>query len=386
MPSAMAVPTPSRSRARPGRAERHGGTNTFTVTGWTGTGTLTGGGSDTVVATKTTGNITLTNTSLVTGTMSLTLSGITLDTLTLSNYTGSRVVDASAFTGTSTLTASSTTATARVKLLGGSGNDTLTVSGSGQGILVGNAGNDTLSATGSGRTLLIGGDGADALSSGTNGQAMMIGESTSYDSNLAALDAILNEWASANNYATRISNILSGGGLAGLGYALNSTTVIDDGAVNTLTGPTGGGAARNWFIRKNDWGVRSPRGPPRPSPVVIAKDRAVSTLGGARSTPSGPPPAFVPHGHHRHPCATRAMSEGSPGGTSNADVDPPRNLRALPGARTRLNRATPRDCPTRESCQRREPARSRTRRDRDPGAGTPRRPRHGMAHFGQLAE
>ena len=41
----------------------------------------------------------------------------------------------------------------------------------------------------------------------------MIGARRATDSNLTALDAILAEWASANNYATRISNLLTGGGL-----------------------------------------------------------------------------------------------------------------------------------------------------------------------------
>ena len=53
------------------------GANTFTVSGWHGTGTLTGGGgSDTVAATKD-ANFVLTNTSLATGDgMALTLAGI----------------------------------------------------------------------------------------------------------------------------------------------------------------------------------------------------------------------------------------------------------------------------------------------------------------------
>jgi hypothetical protein len=210
-----------------------------------------------VAVTKADANITLTNTNLTVvngGTMSMTLSGITLDTLTLTNYTGSRVVDASGFTGTSTLSASSTTSTARVKLLGGPGNDNLSIGGSGQGVLVGNAGNDTLSATGSGRTMLIGGAGVDTLTSGTNGQAMMIGASTSYDSNLAALDAILNEWSSGSTYSQRINHILTGSGqfLGGTGIALNSSTVLADAGGNTMTGPTGSGTALNWFITKTN--------------------------------------------------------------------------------------------------------------------------------------
>jgi hypothetical protein len=135
-------------------------------------------------------------------------------------------------------------------LLGGPGNDTLTISGTGRGIMVGNAGNDALHANGSGRVLMIGGDGADTLTAAASGQAMMIGARTIYDSNLTALDAILAEWASGNNYATRISNILTG---STTGYALTSSAVIADstGAADTMSGPTTGAAPLNWFIKKS---------------------------------------------------------------------------------------------------------------------------------------
>jgi hypothetical protein len=232
-----------------GTANLTGGTsnNTFTVTGWTGAGSLTGGGGAArVILVTADADITLTNTSLVSGTTNLTLAGITLDTLTVNNNAASRTIDASAFTGSSTLTATGST---KATLIGGSGADTLTINGTGNGIMLGGAGNDTLRATGSGRTLLIGGTGADALSSSSNGQAIMIGGSTSYDSNVAARDAVLAEWASGNPYATRVADILAGTGLTN-GNALTGTTVLDDGVRDTLTGPTGNGAARNWFLKK----------------------------------------------------------------------------------------------------------------------------------------
>jgi hypothetical protein len=146
----------------------------------------------------------------------------------------------------------------RARLYGGAGTDTLTISGSRNAILVGGAGNDNLNANAnSGRVLMIGGDGLDALSAnGASCQAIMIGERTSYDDptvagNIAALDAILNEWASGRNYNQRTSNILSGGGaLAGTGVALTSSRVFDDGQIDVLTGPSGGGSAQNWFIKK----------------------------------------------------------------------------------------------------------------------------------------
>ena len=114
------------------------GNNPFNVSGWTGTGSLTGGGgSDTVVATKNT-DMTLSSTALTAGSMSMKLSGITLGALTANN-TAARVIDASAFSGSSTLIA---TGTGRTKLFGGSGNDTLRVTGSGPAVLVGGDGAD----------------------------------------------------------------------------------------------------------------------------------------------------------------------------------------------------------------------------------------------------
>src|SRR5262249_27788066 len=63
----------------------------------------------------------------------------------------------------------------------------------------------------------------------------------------ASLAAILAEWQSGNSYSLRIAHIrgTQSGGLNGTNY-LNSTTVSDDGAADTLTG----GAGLDWF-----WGL-----------------------------------------------------------------------------------------------------------------------------------
>ncbi len=52
------------------------------------------------------------------------------------------------------------------------------------------------------------------------------------------------EWTSANNHATRVANLLNGGGANGT-TKLNSTTVQDDLAAETLTG----GAEIDWFFQ-----------------------------------------------------------------------------------------------------------------------------------------
>jgi hypothetical protein len=128
-------------------------------------------------------------------------------------------------------------------LFGGDGNDTLDVSGSsGNNVLVGGAGNDKLFG-GSGRDILIGGTGTDNLKAGTGGD-IMIGESTDYDSNIAALTALLAEWSGGSSYNVRI-NHLSGqpGGLNGP-YVLTNATVHSDGVSDSLFG----GPGQEWFF------------------------------------------------------------------------------------------------------------------------------------------
>ena len=97
-----------------------------------------------------------------------------------------------------------------------------------------------------GRDLMIGGQDADSLDGG-NDDDLEIGGATAYDANVAALDAILNEWASSSTYAIRINNLLIGGGLSGgtCGRLGAGRTVFDDGVADTLTGGTG----LDWFFQ-----------------------------------------------------------------------------------------------------------------------------------------
>jgi Ca2+-binding RTX toxin-like protein len=129
---------------------------------------------------------------------------------------------------------------------GGDGNDIL-IGGSGNDILVGGNGLDTLSG-GAGRDVLIGGAGADKIygglmSGGTNANDgnIIIGDATRFDTNEAALWAISQQWNSADNYAARISKLLAGNN--SLGVALNSSTIINDGAVDQLFAALGD----DWF-------------------------------------------------------------------------------------------------------------------------------------------
>jgi hypothetical protein len=218
----------------------------FTVTGWTGTGSLTAA-SGIVTATESI-NTTLTNTALKAGTMTLSLNGITKANLTAMTTKGqpSVILDASGFTGTTNLTARGS---GSAILFGGSGSgSTLTASGPGNTILIGGPGTDKLGDTSGGHNILIGGGGADTIKG--NGKDILISGTTSYDSNtsanIVALDAILAEWSSGDGYLTKIDKIQTGVGAGGMA-ALNGTTVQSDGVVNTLSD---GSAAteNNWFI------------------------------------------------------------------------------------------------------------------------------------------
>ncbi|HVX63619.1 MAG TPA: hypothetical protein VHC19_23555 [Pirellulales bacterium] len=130
-------------------------------------------------------------------------------------------------------------------IFGGNGGDTIDARGSSaNNVLVGGLDNDLIYG-GSGRDLLIGDGGADTLSGG-NGDDILIGGTTAYDSNLAALDAIMAEWGRTDiSYRQRIADLegAASGGLNGQ-YVLNAATVHDDGASDQLVG----GGGQDWYI------------------------------------------------------------------------------------------------------------------------------------------
>jgi extracellular elastinolytic metalloproteinase len=123
-------------------------------------------------------------------------------------------------------------------LYGGAGNDLLK-GGGGLSLLMGGAGDDTLIG-GRGRGVLIGGQGADRLVGGASDD-LLIGGTTAFDDDPASLFAVLSEWSSARDYATRIANLTG----TGTGPRLNGNTfltdltVLDDGVQDTLTGSSG---------------------------------------------------------------------------------------------------------------------------------------------------
>jgi Ca2+-binding RTX toxin-like protein len=134
---------------------------------------------------------------------------------------------------------------------GSSGGNTLT--GNSQGnILIGGAGADTIHG-GTGRSILIGDGGADIVVGGS-GSDILIGDATTFDAmttnNQKALMAVLAEWQSADSSATRFTDINTGNGLGLNGHAkLNfGTTVLDDGAADSVTGVVLA-QALDWFFR-----------------------------------------------------------------------------------------------------------------------------------------
>jgi streptogramin lyase len=132
-------------------------------------------------------------------------------------------------------------------LYGGEGNDRLK-GGCGNNVLIGGAGDNELIG-GPGQDLLIGGSGSSTLIAGS-GDDLLIAGTTAYDANEAALDAIMAEWTSGQDYATRIAD-LSGTGTGprsnGNYFLIASgpnATVFDNGAADVLNG----GSGMDWFF------------------------------------------------------------------------------------------------------------------------------------------
>jgi Ca2+-binding RTX toxin-like protein len=132
-------------------------------------------------------------------------------------------------------------------LYGGDGDDLLQ-GGGGNDVLVGGAGSNTL-ISGQGRDLLIGGSGASRLV-GNSGDSILIAGTTAFDDNQAALAAIMAEWTSARDYATRVANLSgTGSGPSANGSYLliaggPKATVFDNGAADVLSG----GSGMDWFF------------------------------------------------------------------------------------------------------------------------------------------
>jgi Ca2+-binding RTX toxin-like protein len=140
-------------------------------------------------------------------------------------------------------------------LYGEAGKDTL-FGESGNNVLVGGAGNDTLnvlaSADAAGRNLLIGGLGIDALQGGP-GEEILVGGTTKYDNKVAALAAIMQEWAlPATTFAERRQHLDAGFMEDNAGWIQLKVknrenprgSVLDDRTTDLLLG----GLGSNWLL------------------------------------------------------------------------------------------------------------------------------------------
>jgi uncharacterized repeat protein (TIGR03803 family) len=136
-------------------------------------------------------------------------------------------------------------------IVGGTGNDTIDgafgangpegATAAGRNVIVGNGGNDTLGATGH--------DGSEGSNSyhGTARGSILVGGTTNL--NEAALAAVLDEWRSSRDYATRVANIF-GTGVGprnnGNNFLQAGVTVFNDAAVDQLRGS--GRDEFDWYL------------------------------------------------------------------------------------------------------------------------------------------
>jgi Ca2+-binding RTX toxin-like protein len=140
-------------------------------------------------------------------------------------------------------------------VLGGQGNNFLV--GNGNNFLVG----------GSGRDILISGGGNSTLQAGA-GEAVLVGAHYLFDTNLAALNALMAEWSHTYlpnpllDYRLRVGHLEHGGGLNGP-FLLNPSTVVPQPGVTTLV--SGGGVD---FLILDSGDVLAH--PPRPGEVVLS--------------------------------------------------------------------------------------------------------------------
>jgi uncharacterized repeat protein (TIGR01451 family) len=128
-------------------------------------------------------------------------------------------------------------------LYGGSGRDYL-YGGDGNNVIIGGPGTNFISG-GPGWNLLIGGGGGKSPNyiEGTTGNNIEISGTTSYDTVPAALNAILQEWASKDSYSVRADKITDTNGYSlsvnGSTVMLNTSTIQRVAAYEYLYGSSG---------------------------------------------------------------------------------------------------------------------------------------------------
>jgi hypothetical protein len=126
----------------------------------------------------------------------------------------------------------------------------------GNDLLVGDT-NPNVLIGGTGRNVIIGGAGTDQITGG-GGDNILIGGTTSYDMNLAALQAIQKVWDdTTKGFDHRFNALRKGTTANGVQVVLDKTTLQSDGSTDSLMG--GGGL--NWFIVDSDDIINRGNGP-----------------------------------------------------------------------------------------------------------------------------
>ncbi len=170
--------------------------------------------------------------------------GILSGRLSLDGGAGSNTLDYSGYAGSVTVdlplgvaTGVSDSMSDFQNVIGGQGNSLIVGSGA-NGVLAGGAGRNLIIAGGQGTS-------ADqARLTGGGGDNLLIGGTTSYDRNLSALNALFAEWTRTDEtVAQRVAHLRYGGGFNG-SHVLNSSTISEGSAQDTLTGGTGA----DWFL------------------------------------------------------------------------------------------------------------------------------------------
>ena len=97
-----------------------------------------------------------------------------------------------------------------------------------------------------------GGGGADTLKGGSGSDVLIVG-STSYDQNVAALDALLAAWDNPSmRYSLRVATLLSGvsytNGTGTHTAALDADSTVSQPAGSGASTLIGGGGCLNWFF------------------------------------------------------------------------------------------------------------------------------------------
>ena len=126
----------------------------------------------------------------------------------------------------------------------------------GNDLIVGDA-NANMLVGGAGRNIIIGGGGSDTITGG-GGDNILIGGTTVWDTNAAALNAIMQEWTDTSlAFDQRVNALRKGIVAGGQTYALNTSTVMADSSPDSLIG----GGGQNWFFLDKDDLINNGAGP-----------------------------------------------------------------------------------------------------------------------------